>query len=69
MDNQTSVLKTLEESEHPDLSRRELADELNIPYHSVMTATIRLVKKDAIEESRMVGRVKMFTLPEDDGSD
>lgn len=65
MKNQTAILKALEESEHPDLSRRELADELEVPYQSVMSATLRLEKKGAIERSREIGNVQMFTLPED----
>lgn len=58
------VVEAIKQSEHADLSRQELADELNVPYHTVASATIRLEDRGAIEVSRTIGRTNMYTIPE-----
>lgn len=61
MDTEEKVLEYIHESDHEDVSRREIADAINVPYDSVMRATVDLKSEGKIEVSREIGRVQMFT--------
>lgn len=60
VDRQTAVVEAVQESEHADLSRREITDELNIPYNTTVAATIALEERGVLEHTRNVGNVKMY---------
>lgn len=69
MATKEKVLEHIRESDHPDVSRREIADAINVPYDSVMHATVSLQDEGKIEVSRQIGRVQMFTATDVGGDD
>ena len=59
------VIRVFRETEHPDLSVREVSEEMGVHYHTARKYIKQLESEGVIDQTRSSGKTKLYDLARD----